>query len=309
MRWFHKSRLRLRSLFRKQQADWELSNEFQFHLQSQIDEYIAQGMEAQEARYAALRSLGGIEQFKQECRDVRSVSFIEHIQQDLRFGFRMLLRSPGFSLLAIICLTVGIGANAAVFSWIEGVLFRPYPRVAHQERLLVLAGTARSTPGFDEVSWPDFLDFQKNCKLVDAVVAEKIVGTTLSIGDRAERTTGSIVSANYFDVMGIRPVVGRGFSPDEDTGRNAHPVVVISYQLWQDRFRGDPAIVGKTQMFNGLPHTIIGVAPEDFMELSWAIRSSFGFPLPCKRPLIPRDTSWKTAAHAGSKASCGSSPE
>lgn len=195
---------------------------------------------------------------------MRGVSFIEHIQQDLRFGFRMLVRSPGFSLLAILCLTVGIGANAAVFGWIEGTLFRPYPRVAHQERLFVLAGTSRGTPGYNEVSWPDFLDFQRNCKLVEAVVAEKIIGTTLSIGDRAEITVGSIVSANYFDALGIRPVLGRGFTPDEDSGRNAHPVVVISYQVWQDRFRADPAIIGKTQMMNGLPHTIVGVTPEGF---------------------------------------------
>src|SRR5271169_3982097 len=264
MRSFHKLRFRLRSLFRKQQADGELSDEFQFHLQCQIDEHIAKGMAPEEARYAAMRSLGGLEQFKQECRDMRCVSFIEHIQQDLRFGLRMLVRSPGFSLLAILCLTVGIGANAAVFSWIEGILFRPYPRVAHQERLLVLAGTARGTPGFDVVSWPDFLDFRKSCTLADAVIAEKIVGTTLNIGDRAERTAGSIVSANYFDAMGVRPVLGRGFIPDEDSGRNAHPVVVISYQLWQDRFRGDPTIIGKTQMLNGQPHTIVGVTPEGF---------------------------------------------
>ena len=195
---------------------------------------------------------------------MRSVSFIEHVQQDLRFGIRMLVRSPGFSLLAILCLTVGIGANAAVFSWIEGTLFRPYPRVAHQERLYVLAGTARGTPGYNEVSWPDFLDFQKSCALADAVIAEKIVGTTLSIGDRAEPTAGSVVSANYFDAMGVRPVLGRGFTSGEDSGRNAHPVVVISHQLWQDRYRGDPAVIGKTQMLNGLPHTIVGVAPEGF---------------------------------------------
>ena len=264
MRLFHKLRVRGGSLFRKQRADTEVSNEFQFHLQCQIDEYIAQGVEPQEARHAALRSVGGVEQFKQECRDMRGISFIEHMQQDLRFGFRMLMRSPGFTVLAILCLTVGIGANAAVFSWVEGVLFRPYPGVVHQERLMVLAGTARGTPGFDEISWPDFLDFQKSCTLVDAVVAEKIVGTTLSIGDRAERMTGSIVSANYFDAMGVRPVLGRGFIPDEDSGRNAHPVVVISYLLWQDRFRGDPTIIGKTQMLNGQPHTIVGVTPEGF---------------------------------------------
>ncbi len=192
------------------------------------------------------------------------VSFIEHIQQDLRFGFRMLVRSPGFSLLAILCLTVGIGANAAAFSWIEGILFRPYPRVAHQEQLMVLASTSRGAPGYNEVSWPDFLDLRKNCKLVDAFIGEKIVGTTLSIGDRAEVTAGSIVSANYFDAIGVRPVLGRGFAPEEEVGRSAHPVVVISHQLWKDRFRSDPAIIGKTQMLNGQPHTIVGVAPEGF---------------------------------------------
>ena len=229
-----------------------------------MDEYVAKGMPPDEARCAALRALGGMEQFKQECREMRFVSFIEHIQQDLRFGLRMLVRSPGFSLLAILCLTVGIGANAAAFSWIEGILFRPYPRVAHQEQLMVLAGTSRGAPGYNEVSWPDFLDLRKNCKLVDAFIGEKIVGTTLSVGDRAEVTAGSIVSANYFDAIGVRPVLGRGFAPEEEIGRSAHPVVVISHQLWKDRFRSDPTIIGKTQMLNGQPHTIIGVTPEGF---------------------------------------------
>ena len=92
----------------------------------------------------------------------------------------------------------------------------------------------------------------------------KITGTTLSIGDRAERTTGSIVSANYFDAIGVHPILGRGFEAGEDTGRSAHPVAVISYQLWQGRFKGDPQIVGKTQRLNGVVHTIVGVAPEGF---------------------------------------------
>ena len=208
MRCFHRLPLLLRSLYSREREERELGDEMQFHLQCQIDEYVAKGMAPEQARYAALRSLGAVEQFKQECRDMRSLSSLEHMQQDLRFGFRMLRRSPGFSLLAILCLTVGIGANAAVFSWIEGILFRPYPGVAHQERLFVLAGTARGTPGYDEVSWPDFLDFQKSSTTVDAVVAEKIVGTTLSIGDRAERAAGNIVSANYFDAWDS-PVLGR----------------------------------------------------------------------------------------------------
>src|SRR5437867_3618468 len=183
---------------------------------------------------------------------------------DLRFGFRMLRRTPGFSLLAIGCLTLGIGANAAVFSWIEGILLRPYPLVVDQDRLLAVSGINRGAPGTSDVSWPDFVDFQRSCTLIDAFIAEKITGTTLSIGDRAERVPGSIVSANYFDAIGVHPMVGRGFEPGEDSGRNAHPVTVISYQMWQERFHGDPAIIGKTQVLAGLPHTIVGVAPKGF---------------------------------------------
>src|SRR3981081_2383339 len=107
------------------------------------------------ARHAALRSMGGIEQAKEECREARKVNLIENFLQDVRFGLRMLRRSPGFSLLAILCLTLGIGANAAVFSWIEGILFRPYPAVAHQERLVALAGTGRDQSEATEISWPD----------------------------------------------------------------------------------------------------------------------------------------------------------
>src|SRR5438093_8120913 len=184
--------------------------------------------------------------------------------QDLRYGFRMLRRSPAFSILAILCLTLGIGANAAVFSWIDGILLRPFPLVSDQGRLLAVAGTNRAAPGTDDMSWPDFQDLQRNCTLIEAFIAEKITGTTLSIGDRAERAPGSLVSANYFDAIGVHPMLGRGFEPGEDSGRDAHPVTVISYQMWQERFGGDPAIIGKTQALAGLPHTIVGVAPKGF---------------------------------------------
>ncbi|MBZ5600824.1 MAG: ABC transporter permease [Acidobacteriia bacterium] len=182
--------------------------------------------------------------------------------QDLRFGLRMLRRTPAFALLAILCLTLGIGATTSVFSWIEGILLRPFPLVAHQDRMVAITGTDRN--GRDDISWPDFQDFAKNCALIDAVIAEHIGGTTLSIGEKAERATGSVVSANYFDALGIRPILGRTFDPSEDAGRNAHPVTVISYQAWQMRYHGDPAIVGKTQMLNGVQHTIIGVTPQGF---------------------------------------------
>jgi predicted permease len=181
---------------------------------------------------------------------------------DLRFGLRMLRRSAAFSLLAVLCLALGIGATTTVFSWIEGILLRPFPAIANQNRLVAIAGTSRS--GRTDISWPDFQDFAKNCTLVDAFIAEHLFGTTLSIGDHAERATGSVVSANYFQALGIRPVLGRGFDPAEDIGRKAHPVTVISYEAWMDRYHGDPAIIGRTQLMNGVSHTIIGVAPQGF---------------------------------------------
>jgi len=199
---------------------------------------------------------------------------IETTLQDLRFGLRMLRRSPGFSLLAILCLTLGIGANAAVFSWVEGILFRPYPLVSHQEQLLALTGTTRGESGPTGISWPDLLDLQRSSTLIDSFIVNKIMGTTLSVGDRAERMTGSIVSANYFDAIGVHPILGRGFEPGEDVGRNAHPVTVISYQLWKGKYKGDPQIIGKTERLNGVIHTIVGVEPEGFYGtfVGWAMQ-------------------------------------
>ena len=184
--------------------------------------------------------------------------------QDLLFGIRLLRRSPGFSLLAVLCLTLGIGSVTAVFGWIEGILLRPYPLVAHQDRLVAMVGKAVQEPRDPDVSWPDLQDFQRNCKLIDAFIVDRIFGTTLSVGDRAERATGSVVSSNYFRVLGVRPILGRGFAAEEDFGRNAHPVAVISYEAWKDRYGGDPAIIGRIQMLNGQQHTIVGVAPEGF---------------------------------------------
>jgi predicted permease len=184
--------------------------------------------------------------------------------QDLRFGLRILRRSPGFSILAILCLTLGIGTNAAVFSWIEGILIRPYPLVAHQDRMVALFGTRQGTTEKEGLSYPDFVDLQKYSTLFDSFIVDRITGTTLSVGDRAERASGGIVSANYFDALGVKPILGRGFRPEEGEGRNAHPVTVISYLTWQDRYKSDPNIIGKTQVLDGVRHTIIGVAPEKF---------------------------------------------
>ncbi len=260
--WLYTVPLRLRSIFHRSHVERELEEELAFHFERQIVENIAHGLTQEEAEHAARLALNSLEQRKEECRDMRKVRLFDDLRKDTRYALRMLRRSPGFTILAILCLTLGIGATTAVFSWIEGILVRPFPLVAAQDRLVAITGEDRS--GRTDISWPDFVDLRKNCALVQAFIADRIFGTTLSIGARAERATGSIVSANYFQALGIRPILGRAFEPSDETGRNAHPVTVISYQAWKDRYGGDLNIVGKTQLLNGVQHTIIGVAPAGF---------------------------------------------
>src|SRR6266536_1894362 len=211
--------------------------------------------------------------------------------QDLRFGLRMLRRSPGFSILAILCLTLGIGTNAAVLSWIEGILIRPYPLVAHQDRMFALNATTRGQTGFTGLSYPEFLDYEKNSTLFKSFIVDRITGTTLSVGDRAERASGAIVSANYFGALGVQPVLGRGFRPEEGTGRNAHSVAVIGYRTWKDRYGGDPTIIGRMQYLNGVQHTIIGITPERFHGTF--IGYSFSFWVPTSMQETFDDTGYK----------------
>jgi len=137
-------------------------------------------MSPEDSRSSAVRDLGGVTQIEERCREARGVSSIQDFFQDLRYGVRQLRRSPGFSVLAILCLTLGIGANATVFSWVEGLLLRPYPLVAHQERLVALTGTTPDSEN-PETSWPDLLEIQRSCTLIDSVIASKITGATLSI--------------------------------------------------------------------------------------------------------------------------------
>jgi len=227
-----------------------------------------------EAARAAIARFGGERAIADSLRRVHHVPAssggrtrwfrLDEFLQDLRFGLRMLARSPAFTLTAIVCLAVGIGATAAVLGWIEGIELRPFPLVTHEDRLVAITGTTRGDSGRDDMSWPDFLDLQRRGTLFEAFIAEKITGANLSIGDRAERVPGSVVSANYFDALGVHPILGRGFRPGDDVGRNAHPDVVIGYRTWKERMDGDPNVIGRMQIVNGLPHTIVGVAPEDF---------------------------------------------
>ena len=184
--------------------------------------------------------------------------------EDLRVGLRGLRKNPGFACLAIVTFGVGIAANTTVFSWIDAALLRPIPGVAQPQQLVALEEVS---PEGDHTpcAHPDFRDFQRNLKLVSGVIAWHFSGFVLGREDNAQRLIGQVVSANFFDVLGVKPAIGQLFSSNEDRDApGAYPIAVISHRLWRSRFRGNPAVIGTHVTLNGRQIRIIGVAPANF---------------------------------------------
>lgn len=254
MRWHRKLYLRFRSLSQRQKIDHELSEELQFHLQQQIDEYVAQGMDPTEARYAALRSMGGVEQIKEQCRETREVSLIENIAHDLRYGIRTLRRTPAFTFVVILTLALGIGVNTAIFSLVNGILLRPLP-YAEPDRLVGLWNISSPKGGV--------LAFQQSITTMDTAALTIDIGYNLSGNGDAVRLTGNEVSWNLFSLLGVKPALGRLFGPgDEKPGQSR--LVVLSYGLWQERFGGDKDVIGRSIVMNDVPREVVGVMQADF---------------------------------------------
>src|SRR5581483_2030976 len=260
MRWIDKLRLRRRSLFERNRVDDELDSELRFHLDEQIEENIRGGMTPQEARVAALRAIGGISQFKEECRDMRRVNWIENFVQDVRYGLRQLRKTPGFTAVAVLSLSLGIGANTAIFSIVNAYLFRNMP-VEQPNRLVAIYLTAPQISGGLGLSYPDLLDYRKQDTGLSDIMGSTGVALSVTDSDKPELIWGEIVTGNYFSGLGVRPILGRGFVPDEDKAPGQAAVCVINYHFWRDRFHGDPGVIGRTIKINRHPFTIIGVAP------------------------------------------------
>jgi predicted permease len=260
--WLYTVPLRLRSLFRRAQVEAELEEELRYHLERQIEVNTAAGMSAEEARYAALRAMHGLDQRKEECRDMRRVRLIEDLWQDLRFSLRSLLKRPGFTAIALLALALGIGANTAIFSLVNAVILQPLP-YRDPDRLVSVYGTRdRSTQG--SVGPTDFLDYRSQNKTFEQFAASGslILPMTLTGSGEPERLNASIITGNYFDTCGVRPALGRGFSlENEKTGQDQ--VAVLSHAIWQTRFGGDPNIVNRTINLDGKAYEVLGVMPAE----------------------------------------------
>lgn len=313
---------RLRALFLKRKLERELADEIHSHLEMQIADYERQGMSHDEARSAALRKFGGVEQVKETYRDRRSLPSVEATLQDLRYGVRVLRRSPGFTAVAVLSLALGIGANTALFSVVDAVLLKTLP-VAEPEALVVFAwyaglpfrvGSMSGTssvpkpPGTRGLSLFRYEVFDKmrqahaavpDSPLSDFFAFAPIREVAAVVGDQADIVNAQGVSGGYYTGLRVQPSLGRAIN-DEDDKPGAAPVVVLSHRFWQERFKANPAVIGQQLKLNKLSFTVIGVTPPAFTgTLQVDYHPAVTVPLACEPLLRGERSNLGTASRPG----------
>jgi macrolide transport system ATP-binding/permease protein len=254
-------RLRLRSLFRPTMVEGELEEELRYHLERQVEDNVAAGMRHEDARLAALRSVHGFEQRKEECRDMRGVNLVDNLLQDARFAMRQLRKSPAFASTAICTLALGMCASVAIFAFVDAALIKPLP-YAYPSRLV---GVYESVAMFPQsnLSYADYIDWKRLNNVFTSLAAYQTGGMTLSTPEGAQRARGVRVSDDFFRTLGVTPILGRDFRPGEDLPAAAR-TVMLSHSTWQKRYGGQPGVLGQSVTLNGTPNVIIGVLPPEF---------------------------------------------
>jgi predicted permease len=263
MRWIYKLPLRFRSVFRKTRVDRDLTEELHFHFAALVEANVRKGMTAAEARFAALRELGPLEQLKEECRDSRKVNLIETLVQDLRFGLRQLRRNPGFTAVTVITLALGIGATTAIFSVVKAVLLAPLPYKA-PGRIVAVWTTNPAQGGDPGPSTPgDFEIWRQRSGAFQGLAPSYDSELTLTGVGSPQYLIGYAVSAGYLRILGVNPRLGRVYTDREDAPGGPH-VALLSDRLWRTTFQSDPGIVGRAITLDGASYTVLGVMPSDF---------------------------------------------
>jgi predicted permease len=264
-----RSLAKLSGLFRAKRIARELDDEIRTHIDMQVTENLEEGMQPDEARHAAHRSFGNVELAREDSRGIWIYRWFDDFANDLRFAARMLLKNRGFSAVAVISLALGFGLNTTIFTVVNAVLLNPLP-VRDVSRLVELDTVDTKTKVTQSkfaklgMSFPNFEDYRRQNQVLTDVVAWLALPVTWSGGAEPRQAQAYLVSANYFDVLGLTPAVGRFFRPAEDTQPNSNTVAVISHALWTNKFGADPSIVGRSMILNATPYNIIGVAPRGF---------------------------------------------
>jgi len=263
--------LRFAALFHKEQQDCELAEELESHLQMHIEDYLRSGMSPAEAHRRAVIKLGGVEQVKEQYREQRSIAWLETLQQDVRYGLRLVRKNPGLTTVVILTLALGIGPNTAVFSIVNSMLLRPLP-VTNPSQIVVPFVWQKGDSLQREFSVLDYRDIESGtAEAFSGFVGQRELVDGLSVNGKAERVMDLYVTGNFFSILGIKPALGRFILPSEGDKALADSVMVLGYSYWKTRFGGDPDIVGMMVSVDGQPITVVGVAPEGFYGVNpWA---------------------------------------
>ena len=293
--WFYTLPLRLRSLFRRHRVEQELDEELQYHLEQKTQAYIAQGVMPDEARLAALRSMHGLTQRKEECRDTRKVNLIDHTLQDIRYSMRLIRHSPGFTAAAVLTLALAICANSVVFGILNAFVLRPLDLPDAGS----LYSIQRTADKYGAESYPTYLDLRDRNRSFQDLAAFTIDAAGLDAGEgNPARVWLKFVSGNYFDVLRIRPHLGRLFQASDERGPNSAPYIVLSHAFWHAYFRDDPRVIGRVVRVNKHPFTILGVAPPDFRGTLLFFHPDFFLPMVNQEQI--NGTSWLTTRNSRS---------
>jgi predicted permease len=264
--------MNLRRLWKSRKSwELELSEEVRDHVERQAAANIAAGMTAQQARRQAALEFGGAEAVKENCREQRSGFWLETLITDVRYGIRMMLRTPAFTIVAILTLALGIGANTAIFSVVNGVLLNPLP-FPQPEQLVTLS---ESKPNFatGSISYLNFRDWQHSNHTFSSMAISRPISFSFTGTGEAEQLQAELLSSDYFSLLGVKPVIGRLFAPGEDEV-GAAPIVLISAGLWKRKFGSSPEVLGRSMTLDGAGYTIVGVIPAEFDLLTRSFRNS-----------------------------------
>jgi hypothetical protein len=268
---------RLRKLFhrRGERREQDLSRELRYHMDRRVDELAKSGLSEADSRRRAALEFGGVAQVQEEVRDTWAGRWLQNLLQDLardvRYAFRMSLRSPGFTAVIVLSLALGIGANTAIFSILHALVLRSLP-VKDPQWLAVLGRPIVSQDGItysQSFSYPTFRDLQERTQALEALVAFRTIDSKLTMQGATERITTAIVSGNYFETLGVRPAIGAAITEEDDqkpgSGGWRGPVAVLSHGFWMRKFGGRNSAIGARILLNGTAFTVIGAAPAGFV--------------------------------------------
>jgi hypothetical protein len=283
MFWLRLIYSRLYGLLRKNRIEQEMDDEMRFHLLMRTRENIERGMRPDEAEREARRRFGNVGHIKDLARDIKGGGFMETLLQDLRYGARMLTRSPGFTVVAALSLVLGIGVNTSVFTLIYSLAWRPLPvkdpaSVVNIHQTVRGNNYGRRSEGGGPISYPEYLNYRDQTRSFAGLAAYAEETLTMT-GVETERINAQMVTDNYFSVLGGEAILGRVFVPNECQTPGACPQVVLSYDFWQRRLGSDPNVIGKALILNRQPYTVVGVAARSWSGMGMNGANQFDLPV------------------------------